>query len=207
MSIWQEEPMASADGVASARPPAPPFAWLFLGKVVLLFVTILVVWIIYAYLHAFRLDWLGWFYSKLLPLTNGLYALVETYFPSRRQIQGARRHHRRSRPALDLPPSPDGHRGADALQSVQAAEDPSRCVEAAPRARAGARSHRELIHASHEGVVEGKRLAIRKGKALLRHRAVRRRPGRRRRGFGRRTWPGRAWRRHAGPGCRHCRLG
>ncbi|HZC78041.1 MAG TPA: hypothetical protein VE258_09850, partial [Ktedonobacterales bacterium] len=74
--------MASADGVASARPPAPPFAWLFLGKVVLLFVTILVVWIIYAYLHAFRLDWLGWFYSKLLPLTNALYALVETYFPA-----------------------------------------------------------------------------------------------------------------------------
>ena len=64
--------MASADGVASARPPAPPFAWLFLGKVVLLFFTILVVWIIYAYLHAFRLDWLGWFYSKLLPLTNAL---------------------------------------------------------------------------------------------------------------------------------------
>jgi hypothetical protein len=91
MSIWREEPMASADGVASSRPPAPPFAWLFLGKVVLLFVTILVVWIIYAYLHAFRLDWLGWFYSKLLPLTNALYALVETYFPSdvKYKIRGA----------------------------------------------------------------------------------------------------------------------
>jgi hypothetical protein len=91
MSIWQEEPMASADGVASARPPAPPFAWLFLGKVVLLFFTILVVWIIYAYLHAFRLDWLGWFYSKLLPLTNGLYTLVETYFPSdvKYKVRGA----------------------------------------------------------------------------------------------------------------------
>jgi hypothetical protein len=91
MSIWQEEPMASADGVASARPPAPPFAWLFLGKVVLLFVTILVVWVIYAYLHAFRLDWLGWFYSKLLPLTNGLYALVETYFPAdvKYKVRGA----------------------------------------------------------------------------------------------------------------------
>ena len=83
--------MASADEVASSRPPAPPFAWLFLGKVVLLFVTILVVWIIYAYLHAFRLDWLGWFYSKLLPLTNALYALVETYFPSdvKYKIRGA----------------------------------------------------------------------------------------------------------------------
>ena len=83
--------MASADGVASARPPAPPFAWLFLGKVVLLFFTILVVWIIYAYLHAFRLEWLGWFYSKLLPLTNGLYALVENYFPSdvKYKVRGA----------------------------------------------------------------------------------------------------------------------
>ena len=83
--------MASANGLASSRPPTPPFAWLFLGKVVLLFVTILVVWIIYAYLHAFRLDWLGWFYSKLLPLTNALYALVETYFPSdvKYKIRGA----------------------------------------------------------------------------------------------------------------------
>ena len=71
--------------------PAPSFAWLFLGKVVLLFVTILVVWIIYAYLHAFRLEWLGWFYSKLLPLTNGLYALVENYFPSdvKYKVRGA----------------------------------------------------------------------------------------------------------------------
>ena len=34
----------------------PSFAWLFLGKVVLLFVTILVVWAIYAYLHVYRLD-------------------------------------------------------------------------------------------------------------------------------------------------------
>lgn len=70
---------------------APSFLWLFFGKVVLLFVTILVVWVIYAYLHAFRLDWLGWFYSKLLPLTNGLYALVETYFPSdvKYKIRGA----------------------------------------------------------------------------------------------------------------------
>ena len=83
--------MAGADGLASSRPPAPSFGWLFLGKVILLFVTILVVWIIYAYLHAFRLDWLGWFYSKLLPLTNGLYALVETYFPAdvKYKVRGA----------------------------------------------------------------------------------------------------------------------
>ena len=38
----------------------PSFAWLFFGKVVLLFVTILVVWAIYAY---------------LLPMTNALYAI------------------------------------------------------------------------------------------------------------------------------------
>src|SRR3954452_15694771 len=81
--------MANAD--ERAPPGAPSFAWLFLGKVVLLFVTILVVWIIYAYLHAFRLEWLGWFYSKLLPLTNGLYALVETYFPAdvKYKVRGA----------------------------------------------------------------------------------------------------------------------
>ena len=76
---------------ANEPAPAPSFLWLFLGKVVLLFATILVVWIIYAYLHAFRLDWLGWFYSKLLPLTNGLYALVETYFPAdvKYKVRGA----------------------------------------------------------------------------------------------------------------------
>jgi hypothetical protein len=60
----------------------PPFIWLFLGKVVLLAVTIVVVWAMYAYLHAYRLDWLGWCYVKLLPVTNDLYALVETYLPS-----------------------------------------------------------------------------------------------------------------------------
>jgi len=69
----------------------PSFIWLFFGKVVLLFVTILVVWTLYAYLHAYRLDWLGYFYSKLLPLTNGLYALVETYFPAdvKYKVRGA----------------------------------------------------------------------------------------------------------------------
>jgi hypothetical protein len=71
------------------RPPS--FAWLFFGKVILLAVTILVVWAIYAYLHAYRLDWLGWFYVHLLPLTNALYALVETYFPAdvKYKIRGA----------------------------------------------------------------------------------------------------------------------
>src|SRR5258706_16347460 len=59
---------------------APSFAWLFLGKVILVFATIVCVWVLYAYLHAYRLDWLGWFYVKLLPLTNGLYGFVETYF-------------------------------------------------------------------------------------------------------------------------------
>src|SRR5436190_19203709 len=60
----------------------PKFLWLFLGKVILLAVTIVVVYAFYTYLHAYRLDWLGWFYVKLLPLTNGLYGLVETYFPN-----------------------------------------------------------------------------------------------------------------------------
>jgi hypothetical protein len=69
----------------------PSFLSLFLGKVILLFVTIVAVWIIYAYLHAYRLDWLGWFYSHLLPLTNALYTLVETYFPDdvKYKIRGA----------------------------------------------------------------------------------------------------------------------
>jgi len=69
----------------------PSFARLFLGKVILLSVTIVVVWATYAYLHAYRLEWLGWFYVHLQPLTNGLYALVETYFPSdmKYKIRGA----------------------------------------------------------------------------------------------------------------------
>ncbi len=40
---------------------APSFIWLFLGHVLLLAATVVVVWLVYAYLHAFRLDWLGWF--------------------------------------------------------------------------------------------------------------------------------------------------
>jgi len=59
----------------------PSFLGQFLSKVLLLCLTIIIVWVTYAYLHAFRLDWLGWFYSKLLPVTNLLYALVETYLP------------------------------------------------------------------------------------------------------------------------------
>jgi hypothetical protein len=69
----------------------PRFIWLFLGKVILLLVTIVVVWAIYAYLHAYRLDWLGWAYVKLQPLTNDLYALVDAYFPAdmKYKIRGA----------------------------------------------------------------------------------------------------------------------
>ena len=69
----------------------PAFLWLFFGKVVLLMVTIAVVYAIYAYLHAYRLDWLGSAYSKLLPVTNGLYSLVETYFPDdvKYKVRGA----------------------------------------------------------------------------------------------------------------------
>ena len=71
--------------------PAPGFVWLFLGKTILLLVTIVVVWAIYAYLHVYRLDWLGWCYVKLQPMTNALYALVETYFPDdvKYKIRGA----------------------------------------------------------------------------------------------------------------------
>jgi hypothetical protein len=69
----------------------PRFLWLFLGKVVLLLVTITVVYAIYAYLHVYRLDWLGRAYAKLLPLTNELYSLVETYFPEdvKYKVRGA----------------------------------------------------------------------------------------------------------------------
>ena len=69
----------------------PAFIWLFLGKVVLLLLTIVAVYSLYAYLHAYRLDWLGWFYVKLQPLTTWLYALVETYLPNdvKYKIRGA----------------------------------------------------------------------------------------------------------------------
>jgi len=67
------------------------FAALFLGKVVLLAFTIVTVWLLYAYLFAYQLDWLGYFYSKLLPLTNGLYGIVDNYFPAdmKYKIRGA----------------------------------------------------------------------------------------------------------------------
>ena len=55
----------------------PHFILLFLGKCVLLALTIVVVWLLYAYLVAFRLDWLGWIYTQLFPLTNALYGLIE----------------------------------------------------------------------------------------------------------------------------------
>ena len=59
----------------------PPFWKQLLSKIVMLLLTIVIVWIIYAYMHAFRLEWLGWIYSKLTPMTNALYALVENHFP------------------------------------------------------------------------------------------------------------------------------
>src|SRR5215212_7348516 len=81
--------MTVSDDKGYPRPPS--FVRLFFGKVILLAATIVVVWAVYAYLHAYRIEWLGWFYVHLLPLTNGLYALVETYFPAdmKYKIRGA----------------------------------------------------------------------------------------------------------------------
>jgi len=78
-----------SDGEFAYRRPS--FAGQFFAKVLLLLLTIIIVWVTYAYLHAFRLEWLGWFYSKLLPVTNLLYALVETYLPDdvRFKVRGA----------------------------------------------------------------------------------------------------------------------
>ena len=70
--------MPDNDNVAVERPT--PFVVLFLGKVLLLIATIVVVWALYAYMHAYRLEWLGWFYAQLTPLTNSLYRLVEALF-------------------------------------------------------------------------------------------------------------------------------
>jgi ABC-type Na+ efflux pump permease subunit len=65
--------------------PAPrrgqSFLAAFIGKAVLLALTVVIVWLLYGYLFAFRLDFLGWSYTKLQPLTNFLYALVDGYFP------------------------------------------------------------------------------------------------------------------------------
>jgi hypothetical protein len=73
------------------RRSEPRFLWLFLGKTLLLLVTIFVVYSIYVYLHAYRLDWLGRAYVLLLPLTNDLYAMVETHFSDdmKYKIRGA----------------------------------------------------------------------------------------------------------------------
>jgi ABC-type Na+ efflux pump permease subunit len=59
----------------------PGFLPLFIGKAILLALTIVIVWLLYGYLFAFQLDFLGWAYTKLQPLTNYLYALVDGYFP------------------------------------------------------------------------------------------------------------------------------
>ena len=66
-----------------ALPPRrePRFIWLFLAKVILLLLTIVTVWAVYVYLHAYRLDWLGWIYVKLQPVTLALYDLVDAYLP------------------------------------------------------------------------------------------------------------------------------
>ena len=75
-------------GKKTTQQPAR-FCLAVLGKVILLFVTILVVWALYAYLHVYRLDWLGWFYAQLLPLTNALYSLIENYFPGDMRYRSA----------------------------------------------------------------------------------------------------------------------
>ena len=69
------------DYIERDEPRRPGFLALFIGKVILLALTIVVVWLLYGYLVAFQLDWLGWIYTKLQPLTNQLYALVDNYFP------------------------------------------------------------------------------------------------------------------------------
>jgi hypothetical protein len=81
--------MAATTSETLVHPPS--FAWSFFGKVMLLVATIPIVWAIYISLHVYHLDWLGWFYAKLLPATNGLYWLVETYFPGdvKYRVRGA----------------------------------------------------------------------------------------------------------------------
>lgn len=74
------------DYEAGYEEPSPPrrgpgFLTAFLGKTLLLALTIVIVWLLYGYLFAFQLDFLGWSYTKLQPLTLQLYALVDTYFP------------------------------------------------------------------------------------------------------------------------------
>ena len=80
-----------ADVTAHEAKGGSSFLVAFLGKILLLALTIIIVWAIYAYLHAFRLDWLGWIYVQLQPLTLALYTLVETSFPEdmKYRIRGA----------------------------------------------------------------------------------------------------------------------
>jgi len=66
---------------ATAGHRGPGFLSAFLGKTILLALTIMIVWLLYGYLFAFQLDFLGWSYTKLQPLTNALYAIVDGYFP------------------------------------------------------------------------------------------------------------------------------
>ena len=66
---------------APAPRRGPGFLSVFIGKAILLALTVVVVWLLYGYLFAFQLDFLGWAYTKLQPLTNYLYMLVDNYFP------------------------------------------------------------------------------------------------------------------------------
>lgn len=67
------------------------FALLLLGKATLVLITIVLVWVLYAWLHAYHLGVLGWCYSQLLPLTNTLYGIVDTWLPDdvKYKIRGA----------------------------------------------------------------------------------------------------------------------
>jgi len=53
----------------------------FIGKAILLALTIVLVWLLYGYLFAFHLDFVGWAFTKLQPLTTYLYTVVDNYFP------------------------------------------------------------------------------------------------------------------------------
>ena len=91
MAAEQETVRAIPIATVKGSRREPRFLWLFLGKLILLLVTIVVVWALYAYLHAYQLDWLGWAYVKLQPLTNSLYDLVDAYFPAdmKYKVRGA----------------------------------------------------------------------------------------------------------------------
>lgn len=79
-----EGPMTDYEARYDEAPPrrrGPGFLPAFIGKAILLALTIVIVWLLYGYLFAFQLDFLGWSYTKLQPLTNYLYTLVDNYFP------------------------------------------------------------------------------------------------------------------------------